>query len=91
MFNFLKKKPKFDIKTQVQVILNDNNVIVSDFRFKNVTDMDYGMKNILKQFNKDRVLFLGQTDTFDNLIPIGSIKRILFKTTMMKEINDGNN
>lgn len=85
MFKFLKRKPKFNIKTQVQVILTDNNVLINYFYHENVKDKFIGMKQILNQFKKDDALNLGEIDTYHNIIPFKHIKRVLFKIEIVKE------
>jgi hypothetical protein len=91
MFSLFKKKPRYNIKVQVQVILNDNNVLITYFYYQNVKDKSYGMKQILNQFKTDNMINLGEIDSYHTMIPMKDIKRILFKTEVMKEINNGTN
>jgi hypothetical protein len=91
MVSLFKKKPKYNIKVQVQVILNDNNVLINYFYYQNVKDKSYGMKQILNQFKTDNMINLGEIDSYHNMIPMKDIKRVLFKTEVMKEINNGTN
>ncbi len=91
MVSLFKKKPRYNIKVQVQVILNDNNVLINYFYYQNVKDNSYGMKQILNQFKTDNMINLGEIDSYHNMIPMKDIKRVLFKTEVMKEINNGTN
>jgi hypothetical protein len=49
------------------------------------------MKQILNQFKTDNMINLGEIDSYHTMIPMKDIKRILFKTEVMKEINNGTN
>lgn len=86
MLNLFKKKPKYNIKFEIQLILTDGNAIIHYVTYNRVKNTNYGKELVLKDIKEKNSVYLNNLDGFDQIIPIKNVKRLLFKTTILNEV-----